>query len=89
MKKLRVAHYPQLPCKPFIVEVKDIKEAKKIIDILANYDLFQYENNIKPDYCNTSVVEEFNEETQEWNDWYDEETGTDDLEEYLELLEDK
>lgn len=87
MSKLRVAHYPQVPCKPFIVEVEDIKEAKKVSDILADYDLFQYENNIKPDYCNTTVVEKFNEYTGEWNDWYDDETGIDDIDEYLEYLE--
>lgn len=34
-----------------------IREAKKVMDILAAYDLFQLENNIKPDFCNIS---EFN-----------------------------
>lgn len=74
MKKLRVSHFPQIPCKPFIVEVKDLCEAKKIFDILADYDLFQYENKIKPDYANMTVLEEFDEDEQEWVSWYDEET---------------
>ena len=55
------------------------------MNTLANYDLFQYENNIKPDYCNTTVLEEYNEDSQEWVDWCDEETGIDDLEEYFEV----
>lgn len=83
-KKLRVVHFPQIPCNGFKVEVNNLVEAKKIMDVLANYDLFQYENRIKPDYCNSTVLEEFNEDNQEWYGWYDEETGIDDLDEYLE-----
>ena len=35
-KKLQVRHYPQIPCKPFMGNVKDDFEAKKIADVLAN-----------------------------------------------------
>lgn len=87
-KQLRISHFPQLPCKEFIVEVNDLEEAKKIMDLLANYDLFQYENNIKPDYCNATVLEQYDEEEQEWISWYDEETGIDDIDEYFAWLED-
>lgn len=58
MKKLRVSHFPQVPCKEFNVEVSSIEEAKKIMDVLAEYDLFQYENRIKGDYANMTVFEE-------------------------------
>lgn len=85
-KKLRVCHFPQIPCKAFIVEVKDLNEAKLIFDTLANYDLFQYENRIKPDYCNSTVLEEWNEEDNEWLSWCDDKTGIDDLDEYLEFM---
>lgn len=83
MKKLRVAHYPQIPCRAFVVEVEDEKEAYKLMTTLAEYDSFQYENKIKPDYCNSSVLEQFNEDTQKWEAWIDEETGIDDLREFL------
>jgi hypothetical protein len=84
--ELRVAHYPQIPCKPFYVSVKDLYEAKKIMDVLAEYDAFQYEHNIKPDYCNQTVLEYWDENDQEWESWCDEETGIDDVGEYLEQL---
>ena len=77
MSKLRVAHFPQIPCKPFHVEVKSLEEAKLIFDALASYDLFQYENRIKPDYCNITCLEYWDEEEQEWLGWHDEETGYD------------
>lgn len=87
MKKLRIAHFPQVPCKPFIVEVKTLAEAKLVSDTLANYDLFQYENKIKPDYANATVLEEYDEEEQEWISWSDEKTGIDDFDAYLEQHE--
>jgi hypothetical protein len=88
MKKLRIAHYPQVPCKPFCVEVNDIYEAKKVSDTLASYDLFQYRNRIKPDYANMTILQEFDKEEGVWLDWYDEETGIDDINEYIDYLED-
>lgn len=86
MKKLRVCHFPQVPCEAFVVEVKDLNEAKKIMDTLANYDNFQFRNNIKPDYSNICILEEWDEENQEWVSWSDDETGIDNLDEYLEYI---
>lgn len=80
-------HFPQVPCKPFIVKVKNLKEAKFVSDTLANYDLFQYENRIKPDYANATVVEQWDEDEQEWVSWFDEETGIDNIDEYFEVLD--
>lgn len=84
--KLRVWHIPQVPGKPFYIPVNDIREAKKVMDILAYYDLFQLENNIKPDFCNASGVEIWDEEAKEWCDWYleTEDDYFDDVDEYLE-----
>ena len=56
------------------------------MDILADYDLFQLENRIKPDYSNASFLEVWDEDEQDWIDWYDEETGIDDLDEYYERV---
>ncbi|WP_407301658.1 hypothetical protein [Clostridium botulinum] len=74
-KNLRVSHFPQIPCNPFIVAVSSIEEAKKIFDVLANYDLFQYKNRIKPDYCNTTILEYWDEEEKEWLEWHDKENN--------------
>jgi hypothetical protein len=54
---LRVWHIPQVPGKTYEVSVDSIEEGVKILDVLAKYDLFQYEENIKPDYCNAGGVE--------------------------------
>lgn len=44
---------PQIPGKPFEVSVPSYKDGTKLEEVLARYDAFQFENNIKPDYCNT------------------------------------
>lgn len=82
--KIRVYHIPQVPGKPFYVFVDTLDEAVKLCTILAHYDLFQYENNIKGDYCNTNGIELINEagEPEEHVDPED----VDDLEYARELL---
>lgn len=86
--KLRVLHYPQVPCEPFIVSVKDEYEAKKIMDVLAEQHLFLYNNNFIPDYSNIIVVQVWDEDANgegdaDWLDYYNEEEGMewDELEE--------
>lgn len=73
---LRVWHIPQVPGKPFHVPVATPQEAKKILDVLAKYDQFQFEHNIKPDYCNAAGLEVYEADTGEgapgWCEWYDE-----------------
>jgi len=71
--KMYLAWMPQVPCKAFYVEVESYEQAKSIRNVLANYDLFQLENNIKPDYCNASDLVQFDEEEQEWLTWTNEE----------------
>jgi hypothetical protein len=73
---LRVWWIPQIPGEPFHVPVASPEEAKKILDVLAQYDLFQLENRIKPDFANAGGLECFQqygpgEEVDEpdWCEW--------------------
>ena len=52
MIKFKVWWKPQVPCKSFEVPVESRKEGLKICEVLANYDLWQYEHNVKGDYAN-------------------------------------
>ena len=98
-QKLRVWHIPQLPMKAFTVEVDSLQEAIKIKNVLANYDLFQYENNVKGDYANVNGIQMWDESLTDqdlidmelddcWVDWYieTEEDYFEDPEEYLDSL---
>jgi hypothetical protein len=68
--KLRIWWIPQIPGKPFTREVETLVEAKVLLEVLADYDKFQLDNNIKPDYSNIGGLCYFDENEQEWLDWH-------------------
>lgn len=80
--KLRVAHFAQIPCNPFLVEVSDEIEAKKITDILTMQHLFLLKNNMIDDYSNIIIIEMFEEDSDGdgnpgWCNYFNEEEGMD------------
>lgn len=83
MKQLKVLHIPQVPGTPFEVPVSSVEEGVIMMDTLARYDQFQFDQNVKPDFCNASFLVQWDEENQEWEDWYDEDTYEDDPRQYL------
>ena len=83
IKALKVVWIPQVPMRAFEVAVESPEEGAKLLGVLADYDLFQYENNIKGDYCNAGDLLEFlpDDKTDSpegsWVTWYDPETDED------------
>ena len=79
---LQVWWIPQVPMEPFTVPVASVAEAVKLLDVLADYDLFQLKHRIKPDFCNAGGLRRWcadgGDGEPDWEDWYDEETGEDD-----------
>lgn len=67
---LKVWWIPQIPGTPFEVPVRSLEEAAFLITTLADYDLFQLEQNIKPDYSNVGGLMRF--ENGEWFDYENE-----------------
>lgn len=68
----KVWHIPQVPGKPFEIYCETLEEAASMVQVLAEYDKFQLENNIKPDYANINGVcflEDNGEGELEWFDW--------------------
>ena len=65
MTKFRVYHVPQIPMDGFAYEVPTYLEAARLSDALCKYDLFQFENKVKPDYSNISFIE-FSKDGEEW-----------------------
>lgn len=67
--RLQVWWIPQVPMKPFTREVSTLREAKVLLETLADYDIFQFENNIKPDYSNAGGLSVWNESDSNWECW--------------------
>ena len=65
---LQVWWIPQVPMKAFTVNVKNPDEAILILNTLAYYDIFQYENNVKGDYSNVGGLNVY--EDGEWVTWF-------------------
>lgn len=68
---LRVWHVPQIPCPAFRVPVATVAEGVKLLDVLADYDAFQYAEKIKPDYNNVGGVERYEDDGAGTIDWFD------------------
>ena len=74
---LRIWWNPQIGsgCPSFYWDVENINEAKLLMDCLAQYDLFQYHNKVKPDYCNAGGLNIYDEDPDDnkldWFDWLD------------------
>lgn len=80
---LRVWWVPQIPGKAFYVPVSSIAEGRRLETILADYDLFQLHNNIKPDYCNAGGMSRYEEDPDNVSgtgfDWFDIDDDEEDL----------
>lgn len=68
---LIVWHIPQVPGKPFKIQVASIEEGRELQSVLASYDLFQYRNRIKPDYANVNGLSTWEDDGEGNYDWYD------------------
>lgn len=85
--QLKVWWIPQIPMKPFEVLLNSFAEAKVILETLPYYDLFQFEQRVKPDYCNAGGLEIFDPDLEgddggkgDWTEWESEDgEGIDDL----------
>lgn len=91
-QKMRIWWMPQVGANAtFFIPVETVEEAKKFMDILAAYDCFQHNHDIKPDYCNVGGLQVWDSDEQEWNDWeYEDETDWyDDVDQYIEEKSDK
>lgn len=79
---LRVWWVPQVLMAPFYVPVASVADGVKIMDVLADYDAFQFRHRVKGDYSNVGGIERWcadnGDDEPGWESWYDEETGEDD-----------
>lgn len=69
--KYKVWHIPQVPGKPFEIYCETLEEVVSMVQVLAEYDKFQLENNIKPDYANVNGVCIWEDSGDGEFDWYD------------------
>ena len=64
---------PKLPMKPYRRHVSCLLEAKRLLEVLAEYDDFQMDNHVRADASNAGGLEVF--DAGAWRDWEDPTTG--------------
>ena len=70
-KPYRVWWIPQVPMEAFTADVDTLAEARTLVRVLADYDRFQYEHRVKPDYCNVGGIMTWDGDLGDWCDWCD------------------
>lgn len=76
MARFKAWYIPQVPMHPFEVECETAEQAWDALDLITNFSIFEFENNVKPDYSDVGGVSEWDEADQEWNDLEPEEEVT-------------
>lgn len=71
-QQFRVWYIPQVPMKAFEVDVPDVKTGRLLLDAIERFSLFEYENQVKPDYADAGGVA-YLDEDGDWIDLEDEE----------------
>lgn len=67
--ELRVWWIPQIPMEAFHVSIPDWDTGQLLLNAFADYDIFQFETRIKPDYCNMGGIE-FKHPHYTENEWH-------------------
>ena len=90
--KLRVWWIPQIPMVPFFYHVPSIDAGRLLLGALAEYDLFQLEHRVKPDFSNTGGMAWHHPQLTE-DEWWDfdplDEFDREEVEEAISKLESK
>lgn len=81
--ELYVWWIPQVPMKSFDYEVPNIEAGKMLLDVLAKYDAFQFDNRVKPDYSNAGGLIWRHPAGTEGTWWDLDPSDEDDVAEYL------
>ena len=66
-----------MPCPAFFVTVDTLIAARFVLNLIAIYDEFQFENNIKSDYASAGGLRIWDDtltpddKGEQWTEWYD------------------
>lgn len=71
--QLRVWHVSNMPRKPFHVDVSSPDEAVRVLQMLADYDLYLGDAIVS----NAQGLVVFEKYDGKWHEWYDDEHGDD------------
>lgn len=68
---LVVWYIPQVPMKAFRYPAPDLNTAVLMLDALCRFSLFEFDNNVKPDFSSAAGISRWETDGEGGFDWYD------------------
>ena len=66
--RFKIFYIPQVPMPAFEREYEDFETAKEVLNAIINFSIFEYDNNVKPDYSDVAGISYWEEAEQDWED---------------------
>lgn len=66
--RFKIFYIPQVPMPAFEREYEDFETAKEVLNAIINFSIFEYDNNVKPDYSDVAGISYWEEAYQDWED---------------------
>lgn len=68
---LRIWYVPQVPMPAYTRSIESVEEGFKTLEVIYELAIFEFENKVKPDFCNMGVVARYEIDGAGGFDWYD------------------
>lgn len=65
-ERFRAVYVPQVPMKGIVIEAPSLEKAVYALESMIALSVFEYDNNVKPDYSDMAVIERW--DGDEWED---------------------
>lgn len=69
--RFKIFYIPQFPMPAFEREYEDFETAKEVLNAIINFSIFEYDNNVKPDYSDVAGISYWDDEADEGYEWED------------------
>lgn len=66
--RFKIWYIPQVPMPAFEREYGDFETAKEVLNAIINFSIFEFDNNVKPDYSDVAGISFWEEAEQDWED---------------------
>ncbi|MFF0498489.1 hypothetical protein ACFYU5_18935 [Nocardia aobensis] len=66
---LRIWYIPQIPMKAYYRDITSVEEGRNLLDAIYELALFEFHNNVKPDYSNAGGIERWEEDGEGGYSW--------------------
>lgn len=71
--RFRISYIPQIPMPAFEREYSDFQTAKAVLNAVIRFSIFEFDNNVKPDYSDIALMDFWDEEYGDWENIDDKE----------------